>query len=238
MAKQFIYKGTLRDVSVPDALATINYHQVPGILQFSKSTVVKKVFFINGEVVFAYSNQVEDRLGEILLREGLITGEQHRESVSILEKSGGQKKHGQILVELGFLTPKRLFVEVKRQVEAIIYSLFEWDEGSVQFVCGPYNHSEIIMLNIKTSLLIYQGIKKIFNQNDIKKTLKSIKRPLTPTPRFKELKNNHHLTPYENKILSLIDGEMIIEKVCTQSPIGTLETLKFLCYLIVARYVE
>ena len=82
-------------------------------------------------MVFSSSNQDNDRLGEILLKEGKINLEQYNQSVAILKKTG--KKQGAIFVELGYLKPQELVWAVRRQVEDIILSLFSFEGSNFRF---------------------------------------------------------------------------------------------------------
>jgi len=77
-----------------------------GVLTLVHGGVRKSVFARGGRVVFASSNLPNDRLGEILLREGKITVEEYELSIKAISKG---KRQGKALVEMGALTPKALW---------------------------------------------------------------------------------------------------------------------------------
>ncbi|NIM61967.1 MAG: hypothetical protein GTO30_10015, partial [Acidobacteria bacterium] len=80
------------------------------------------VYIREGHIVFAASNQPDDRLGELLLRQGRITLAQLEQSV---ERMHGGKRIGSVLVEDGALPSEQLVDGVLLQVKRIVLDLFE-----------------------------------------------------------------------------------------------------------------
>lgn len=148
--------GSLKRFSLSQILNFFKNQQKTGVLTFENRNVKKSIYIKNGDAVFASSNQDEDRLGEMLIRAGKITPEQYDKSAKLLNQSG--KRQGTILLELGYLTPKKLFQEVKNQIKEIIVSLFLWEDGTFSFK-ESLPSSEIITLTISMEKLIREGIK-------------------------------------------------------------------------------
>ena len=110
--------GEILDMTVPHFLRGLRTAKKTGTAVFERDGDVKKVYFKEGEVIFASSNRDEDRLGEYLLRAGTITKAQYDAASEIIKRAN--KKLGAILVELGFLSPHDLVSGVKLQVRDII----------------------------------------------------------------------------------------------------------------------
>jgi len=144
-------------------LADLKDKKATGTLVVRSSNFLKRVFLKGGEVVFASSNLEEDRLGEMLIKAGLITREQYDISVEILKKTG--KQQGSILVELGFLTPRQLFEGLKFQIREIVLSLFDSAETVIEFREGELPEDEIIGLKINIDDLIREGEKRFNRKN-------------------------------------------------------------------------
>ena len=161
--------GCLRHYVMSDILLDLKRSNKTGILEVIKGPVVKKIYIKNGDMVFAASNEDEDRLGEFLLRARKITLDQYLQSVNILKKTG--KRQGTILVELGFLTPSDLVWAVQNQVEEIILSLFQWEDGDFQFIEASLPTKEVITLKLSTANLVYRGISTIKGPTRIKSAL-------------------------------------------------------------------
>jgi curved DNA-binding protein CbpA len=148
--------GSLKRFSLTKILNFFKNQQKTGVLTFENGNVKKSIYIKNGDAVFASSNQDEDRLGEMLISAGKITPEQYDESVKLLKKA--DKRQGMIFVDLGYLTPKQLFQEVKNQIKGIIISLFLWEDGTFSFK-ESVPSDEIITLNISMEKLIQEGLK-------------------------------------------------------------------------------
>src|SRR5258708_18925797 len=107
-------KGQISELPVPEVLQHLRLTQSTGILTLVAGGARKALYLKDGRVVFASSNLPNDRLGEILLREGKITVEEYEASIKALTKG---KRQGQGLVEMSGLRPQdpREGVTVHRQ---------------------------------------------------------------------------------------------------------------------------
>lgn len=156
--ERLFLEGRLEGVSVPDLIYAVCRPGKTGLLTLSRGEVTKTVYIQKGQLTFASSNIAEERLGETLLRSGAIGCRQLEEAVARL---GGGKRLGAILVESGALEPANLVRGLLQQVKEIILSLFPWTTGSYRFVEGPLPTAEVITLNIATSKLICDGIRRV-----------------------------------------------------------------------------
>jgi Tfp pilus assembly protein PilF len=216
---------SLRNFSLPRIFASINRRRLTGTLSVAYHGITKKVYFQIGNAIFASSGYEDDRLGEVLLKEGKITVHQYDESVDVLKKTG--RRQGAILVDLGYLTPKDLFWAVKYQVREIIYSLFQLQDGAYEFVEGTIP-SEVITLNMSTANLIYEGVKRIEDWTRIRREMPDTERVFEfnddPVSLFQDIE----LGPQDKGVLSLVDGKRTIKKVIVDSGLNSLDALKTL----------
>src|SRR3990167_9273412 len=127
--------GSLKDFQLADILIGLQRSTKTGILEIKSGLTVKEIFIENGDMIFATSNNEDDRLGELLVKEGKITLEEYNQSSLLLTKT--RERLGKILVELGCLTPKELFEAVRHQTEEIILSLFSLEEAGLNFRKNP-----------------------------------------------------------------------------------------------------
>ncbi len=125
-----------------------------GLLLYRHRRHEKVIYFQLGEVIFASSNQVVDRLGECLLRSGAISAEELQQAERAFAPGD---RFGRTLVELGFLTPRELWNGVRNQVEEIVRSLFVVPEGRVWFFEGEFQPDNVVRLSLETSRLISEG---------------------------------------------------------------------------------
>ncbi|OGW38874.1 MAG: hypothetical protein A2Y97_12155 [Nitrospirae bacterium RBG_13_39_12] len=228
------FSGLLRFYKLPDILLDMQRSDITGVLEFINGPIHKRIYIKNGTMVFATSNQEEDRFEEILLRNGKITSD-HYYQIGILKKEG--KSLGKVLVELGYLNPKELIWAVKHQAEEIILSLFRWEDGKVSFIEGSLP-AEAITLKLSAASLIYRGIKRINISEYFKNicpTMDSIlSYSIDPLNLFQDIK----FPEADMNILSLIDGSLTFKEVLSISPYSNFQTTKILCALLSTRMIE
>lgn len=217
-------KGSLREYSLPKILTDLHRKRATGTLAVSTPNFTKKAYLVKGDAIFAASSYEDDRLGEMLLKAGKITVEQYDKSVEILKRT--KKRQGAILVDLGYLTPKDLFWGVKYQVKEIIYSLFQLEEGECEFVEGDVPADEVITLKMSMGNLIHEGVKRIDNWTRIRREMPDTGIALTISKDPLNLFQEVELSPYDKKMLTIIDGKKTIKEVIDSSWMNSFEAMK------------
>jgi hypothetical protein len=147
----------VRVFPLADCLGLVHSLGKSGLLFFARGDHAKSVYFHRGEVVFATSNVMADRIGQCLLRSGVITLEQLREAEQRYKPPG---RFGKVLVERGFLTSRELWQGVKNQVEELVRSLFSYTDGHVYFWEGEIQPDNVVRLSLPTNRLVAEGIER------------------------------------------------------------------------------
>ena len=163
-----LVNGRLEGLSVPDLLWNHCRRRSTGVLHLTSRGITKKVYIDQGRIVFAGSGDPDDRLGDLLLREGLITLDQLEAALGQLSSG---KRLGTLLVAAGHLSPDNLVRGVLNQVKGIVLALFPWDEGEYAFVEGPLPTDEVITLGMRTAEILLQGIRQIRSFSRIRKSV-------------------------------------------------------------------
>ena len=169
-------KGTFSDVVLPGLLVQATNARFTGMFRAERESIIKVIYFKEGEIAFASSNQPSDRLGEVLIKRGQLTREQLDMAMSKLEANVSL---GRMLVELGYLSPKELLSGAKTQVEEILYSLNTWTEGNYEFVEGPLP-PRIVDLKLNTRQVIFQCILQVEDRNWVLQHLGSMDTVFAP----------------------------------------------------------
>jgi hypothetical protein len=154
--RDLVLCADVRAFSLADVMQLVHASGKSGFLLFEHAGCAKCVYLHAGEVVFASSNQNIDRLGESLVRAGVISNEDFR-SASAAYRPPGQ--FGRFLVERGVLSPRELWDGVKRQVEEIVRSLFAFGTGQVLFWEGEVRPDNVVRLALPTGRLIEEGLE-------------------------------------------------------------------------------
>ena len=155
--RDLVLSADVRAFSLADVLHLLHASAKSGFLFFEHGDHAKSIYIHRGEVVFAASNQQVDRLGEVLLRVGVINPEQFRAAKQAYTPNA---KFGRILVERSFLTPRELWAGVKAQVEEIVRSLFAYGAGQVSFWEGEVRPDNVVRLSLPTRKLIAEGLRR------------------------------------------------------------------------------
>lgn len=227
--------GDIKDMTLPWLFQDIRKEKGTGTVVFSRDRETKKVFFRNGDILFASSNLDEDRLGEFLMRTGKLTPAQFGQASETVIKTG--KKLGAVLFEMGILTAQDLVAQVKLQVKEIILKLFNWRDGSFQFDVRPLPVSEIIPIHMSTGDLVIEGIRNL-DWKGVRKSLPSLKTILRTSTDPSLLFQSVQLDQDQRTVFSLIDGSKNIQEICVQSGLGDFNTLKAVYALLALRMAE
>ena len=227
--------GDVKDMTIPWLFQSLRAEKKTGTVIFSRETAIKKVYFQNGDVIFASSNLDDDRLGDLLLRSNKLTRAQFDASTELIKKTS--KKLGALLVELGFISPQDLVAGVKEQVKEIILSLFTWRDGRYIFDDSPLPSSDIIPLQMSIGNLIIEGIRGQ-DWQVVRKSLPPLGTKLRPAADPSFLFQGADLEQDQQSILSLIDGDKTIEELCSLSGLGDFNTLKAIYALLTLKMAD
>jgi hypothetical protein len=157
VGRDLVLVADVHTFPLADVLGLVHASGNSGLLFFSHRDHAKSVYLHHGEVVFASSNQRVDRLGECLVRAGVITFEQLREAE---RRFTPPDRFGKVLVERSFLTARELWNGVKYQVEEIVRSLFSYTSGTVYFWDGEVQPDNVVRLSLPTQRLVSEGIQR------------------------------------------------------------------------------
>lgn len=150
------FRSDLAQTPLAEVLATVHRYRVPGMIECERDGDTKRIFIDAGNIIFATSTNTADSLGDRLLASRRITRQQYEESVRRIGEGG--KRQGAILVEMRAIQPKDLFLAVREQVQAIVWSIFPWDHGKVSFRPGRDKHLEFIKLEIPIPRAVVEGV--------------------------------------------------------------------------------
>ncbi len=104
--------------------------RLTGVLMIQPGRVEKKLYFNLGNLIFAASNMPGDGLGEVMLREGVITQAQFDQATQRMTHG---ERFGDALVDVGACSPATLREWIRTQVTQIAASIFAYPAGRYYF---------------------------------------------------------------------------------------------------------
>lgn len=217
------FRGRLKALGLADILEFMRGLNRKGLLMVTTEGTAIGLYLRAGRIVHATSSRPGDRLGEFLLRWGLISRSEHDQAVR--EASQGQRL-GKSLVACGALTPRALMEARHRQVREIALSVFEWDTGEYTFLEDEEPGEEGIMVDLPILDLVVEGIRSVRRLSLFRERLPS------PDWVFEPMQVSDPslvaLEPHEEYVLSLVDGHRTLGAIVELSEFGDLETLRIL----------
>jgi len=155
-------QGTLKRTPFARLLQRLYAKRATGSLLLLHEATKKIVVFKEGYPVSVRSNVLGETLGRILLEKRLITSEVLAESVGRMQK---EKRHqGEILVEMGALSPFNLDRALVEQLEAKLFEVFSWDDGKFMFKTGDVPPGENRLLERSPAATILEGIRRHYDE--------------------------------------------------------------------------
>lgn len=217
--------GELFPATLPALIHSLFAEQATGLLTFRDGVHVKTVYVQDGNLVFAGSTDPDDRLGELLLRKGVLSirGLEHYSD----EVVNAGRRLGQFLIERGLLTPVELIDGVQEQVREIILSLFDWTQGTYAFEPGPLPTREVITLKMNTLHILWAGIHRIQTWSRIREAVGGLERVYRSTTDHPE-QLNLPLSDRDVNLLRFCASPVSVGEICDTLPGNNFEICRTL----------
>jgi curved DNA-binding protein CbpA len=230
-------EGTLDTTPVPEVLQSFTSRGKSGILHLSRGRTTKRIYFKNGAIVFASSDDAEERLGERLVRAGALKRSELELACRVLASS--HLRLGATLVEMGYLSSEELDRRLKEQITSIVYSLFPWESGHFRAeIRDRPVPADLERCDLPTASLLMEGVRRIENFSTIRRGLGGLEGPLSYALDPTKLQGDLELTPEEGFVLSRVDGSTSPGEIAKLSPLGEEQTLRCVYALVAAGILE
>jgi len=151
--------GTLNTMSVSDLLQFLATGRKTGTLKFGRSNVVKEIYFEDGTIVGANTNDPKEYLGQVLIHYGKVDENQLQMAMEVQRKSGGRL--GDIMVAQGFLTAEAVLEILRIRTLDIIYDLFIWEDAQFEFYDNERLPADLIRIQVQPTNVIMEGIYRM-----------------------------------------------------------------------------
>ena len=217
-------RGDIETSSVPELVRSLLSSGETGVLTVRNGDYVKTISIDRGRIVYASSNNVDERLGEHLLVRGKLTVRQFLEASKLIRP---ETRLGAILIELGALGPDDLMPAVEYQVREILMDLLTWTRGDYELVIRDLDPESLVLLNMSTENLILDGIRRSHAWSQVTRAIGGIGTVFVPTGNT-EIQYKLELTTEEQEILDHVNGRSTVEHICDVSYLSNFETCRIL----------
>ncbi len=217
-------RGSLVERDFPDLIHDLYESRWSGVLTLSHMGIAKTVLVQQGRLVFASSSSPDERLGELLLKQGRIGLQQFIDAGKLI---GPNRRLGAILVEQGLITPKELVRAVVEHTSEILYAAFLWTEGQYRLDHAA-EYAEAITLNLSTPDIIMEGIRRIDAWSRISRGAGGPKAVYERTPSYEGLIRSMTLSAEKLAILTSLTTPRDVEEICRESSLSDFEVCRSL----------
>ncbi len=184
----------------------------------------KSVYFREGSVIAASSDQPEDRFGDIMFRRGLISRERLDEA---LREVGPGRKIGNVLLARGVIDTSVLWKVIRLQIEEIICSIVLFEIG--QFTIARYDPAQVpTRTPLDTQRLLLEGLRRKDELHHLRSQLPPGNRVLTRTGWMP----TEPLGPIERSLFELVDGRRTLDELFHTSGLGAFGAARALHHLL------
>lgn len=230
--------GALAEGVLPPVLQAIYVGRESGILHVSREDARRSLYFKRGTLVHAGTNVREERLGEVIVRQGFLKAEDLKRATEMVVREN--KRLGQALLDLGLLTKDRVELALTEHARLVLEKILAAHEGSYEFEPKPESSfdTDDFPLKLTTGEIVLDAVRRVEDPDVVRYALGDIDRILglssDPQLRFQ----NIILTPTDGYVLSRVDGSLSAREVIQATPLEVEETQRSLFGLLCTGVVE
>ncbi|MEO5511115.1 MAG: DUF4388 domain-containing protein [Longimicrobiales bacterium] len=203
-------KGSLKEASLADVCQLLALGLKTGCLSVADNARFGQIFFDKGRITYARIVNRRDRLGDLLVRDGLLEQEQ-LEQVLKEQTKEPDRRVGELLVEHGYITKADLTRFVRLQIEEAIYHLFTWSRGNFYFEVDERPMADILV-SINPESLMLEAARRVDEWSLIEKKIPSLD-IVFEVERDRLLKAGVSLTQEQEQLLTYFDGSRSVHEV-------------------------
>lgn len=226
----FLFQGPIRKNPVASVLGKLWHQRDSGGLLLRNQKIKKIVYLRDGNPYAVKSNLISECLGQILVRERMLTDEECTRSIEQMKLTG--MKQGEILVEMRCITEKNLAFALEVQLESKLFDPFAWEGGEFRFNSSAPLPTRAITLEWQGPSLIAEGIRRTFDET----RLRSLMVPILDVPlAFREQRFNWpdlRLSAGERKAIRTIQAGQSCRELLEAFPVDPPDGLRLVYTLI------
>ncbi|MBX3147592.1 MAG: DUF4388 domain-containing protein [Gemmatimonadales bacterium] len=210
-------QGPLRELGIHDVFQLLDLGKKTGRLRVVSELRHNEgtIWFHEAGIVAASIRSNPHMLGQHLVRAGRIASEDLTRAQA-LQAGGDQRRIGAILVAIGAITTKELAVQVRAQIEEVVFTMLGWSEGYFVFEeAAAETIPREADVRISVEALLLEGARRIDEWSRIRARVPH----LGVIPRITALPEGEPgslvLNPFEWRVLTVADGTRDLQEMAT-----------------------
>jgi polyhydroxyalkanoate synthesis regulator phasin len=155
------FSGNLEVLEPTTIFQIFNLSPLTGSLKFISETNMARLYFRDGKLIFASIESKKMKLGEYMVKKGLITDDQLRGSLHAYRHEQGHVRVGQVMVERGYITEEDLTFSIQELMQEIVIEVISWERGHFIFQQGMEPRGEDVLLATKIDHLLLEATRRM-----------------------------------------------------------------------------
>ncbi len=217
-------KGSLKEASLPDVLQLLAMGKKTGCLSVNHRANFGYIYFEKGRISYASIVNRRDRLGDMLVKNNVITAEQLQSAVAAQDRQR-ERRIGELLVDMGYLSREALREHIREQIEEAVYFLFTWNQGSFNFEADVQPDEQEFLVSINPESLLLEGARRVDEWTLVEKKIPTFD-IVFEVDRPRVQRSDVELTPDQEALLDLVDGRRDVQQIIDASGMGEFEVGK------------
>jgi len=227
--------GNIETFHITNVLQLLHNDQKTGILKITSKNEAIKVYIKQGNIINATKSHEKNRLGDLLIKHGVINEKQLKECLKASKKQNIPL--GKIVVEKKFATAKTLGKIIFKQAENVIYDLFFWEKGEFEYTDKEFSTRGMVIKKINIMSTILEAARRIDEMSVLKKQIPKEDMVFKVSGTVKD-GSGIQLTPDEWSVLALIDGKISVKGIIAESINDSYTVYQILNSLISSGYIK
>jgi len=228
-------KGSLKEASLADVCQLLALGLKTGCLSITDRSRFGQIYFDRGRITYARIVNRRDRIGDLLMRDGLLSPERLASALE-LQNEEPDRRLGEVLVNGGFISQQDLQLYVRIQIEEAIYHLFTWSRGNFFFEADEMPEADILV-SINPDSLLLEAARRVDEWSQIEKKIPSLDL-VFEVELDRLLESDIELTPEQNSIAGLCDGTRSVQEIVDELGIDEFDVGRALYGLIQAGFAH
>ncbi len=229
-------KGSLKEASLADVCQLLAMGQKTGCLSVTDQSRFGQIFFDRGRITFATIVNRRDRLGDLLVRDGVVSRDDLEEAIDQQAREP-DRRLGEILLSRDLIDSDRLREFIQLQIEEAVYYLFTWKQGSFFFEAGQEPDEGEILITLNPESLLLEGARRIDEWSVIEKKIPSLDL-IFEVDQERVLGADVELTEAQRTILPYLDGTRSVLDLSEETGLAEFDTGQALYGLLQAGFAN
>lgn len=232
-------EGSLQDVNLADICQLLGMGRKTGCLSITDRSNFGYIYFEEGRVIYASVLNRPDRLGELLVRNHVVTRKDLSVAMQRQAESKGARRLGEILVDMESIDEEKLHRYVQMQIEEAVYHLFGWNQGSFHFDTDQRPDEDgLFLVNVNVESLLMEAARRIDEWSLVQKKIPSFDIVFQLDRDPEEADEEVELTKDQRKVLPFIDGVRTVTEIMNEAGLVEFDTGKALYGLLQGGFIS